>query len=306
MINLHGSEILTRVKMVLVMLPSTESKLLARWQGPFEVRRKLGPTTYEIAKSGKDGPGRILHINLLKQWVPHPDHTVQSLIVRQVEEEEELEDQYLPQPALRDVSLNHLSSQRQLEVRALFLPEVFSEYPGFTTVIGHDIELKPDAVVRRMSYRVPEHLQESLKKEVDLMLRLGIIEPSKSEWCHPVVLVPKKDGTIRFCIDFRYLNSVTKFDAYPNPRIGDLTDRLGNSKFLTTIDLSKGYWQIPLTRRSRELTAFKTPLGLFHFKVLPFGLHGAPASFQRLMDQVLRGLTFTAAYLDDIVIYSDT
>lgn len=163
-------------------------------------------------------------------------------MIRQVEEEEELDDQYLPQPALGYVGLNHLSPQRQLEVRALCLPEVFSEYPGFTTVIEHDIELKPDAVVRRMSYRVPEHLQESLKKEVDLMLRLGIIEPSKSEWCHPVVLVPKKDGTIRFCLDFHYLNSVTKFDAYPTPRIGDLTDRLGNSKFLTTIDLSKGYW----------------------------------------------------------------
>ncbi len=138
------------------------------------------------------------------------------------------------------------------------------------------------------------------------MLKLGIIEPSKSEWCHPVVLVPKKDGTIRFCIDFRYLNSVTKFDAYPTPRISDLTDRLGASKFLTTIDLSKGYWQIPLTQRSRELTAFKTSWGLFHFKVLAFGLHGAPASFQRLMDQVLQGLTFTAAYLDNIVIYSET
>ncbi len=166
--------------------------------------------------------------------------------------------------------------------------------------------LKPDAVIKRMSYRVPERLQESLKGEIDLMLRLGIIEPSKSEWCHPVVLVPKKDGSIRFCIDFRYLNSVTKFDAYPTPRISDLTDRLGTSKFLTTIDLSKGYWQIPLTQRSRELTAFKTQWGLFHFKVLAFGLHGAPASFQRLMDQVLQGLTFTAAYLDDIVIYSDT
>ncbi len=162
-----------------------------------------------------------------------------------------------------------------------------------------------DAVIKRMSYRVPERLQESLKGEIDLMLRLRIIEPSKSEGCHPVVLVPKKDGSITFCIYF-YLNSVTKFDAYQTPWIGDLTDRLGSSKFLTTIDLSKGYWQIPLTRRSRELTAFKTQWGLFHFKVLAFGLHGAPASFQRLMDQVLQGLTFTAAFLDDIVIYSDT
>lgn len=146
-------------------------------------------------------------------------------------------------------------------------------------MIEHEIVLKGDAVVKRMSYRTPEWLQASLRKEVDLMLMLGIIEPSKSEWCHPVVLVPKKDGTLRFCIDFRYLNSVSKFDCYPTPRISDLIDRLGQSKYLTTIDLAKGYWQIPLTLQSRELTAFRTPWGLFHFRVLPFGLHGAPATF---------------------------
>lgn len=123
-------------------------------------------------------------------------------------------------------------------------------------MIEHEIVLKGDAVVKRMSYRTPERLQASLRKEVDLMLTLGIIEPSKSEWCHPVVLVPKKDGTLRFCIDFRYLNSVSKFDCYPTPRISDLIDRLGQSKYLTTIDLAKGYWQIPLTLQSRELTAF--------------------------------------------------
>ncbi|XP_068073009.1 uncharacterized protein [Danio rerio] len=290
---------------VLVMLPSHESKLLAKWQGPYEIKRKLGPTTYEVALSDHAHSTRTLHINLLKEWFPRPPESSHSLMIRQVKEEDDSE-VFLPQSALGDVDLSHLSPQQQHEVREICLPEVFSEYPGFTTLIEHNIELKPDAVVRRMSYRVPERLQEALKEEVDLMLRLGIIEPSKSEWCHPVVLVPKKDGSIRFCIDFRYLNSVTKFDAYPTPRISDLTDRLGTSKFLTTIDLSKGYWQIPLTPQSRELTAFKTPWGLFHFKVLAFGLHGAPASFQRLMDQVLRGLPFTAAYLDDIVVYSDT
>lgn len=291
---------------VLIMLPSQESKLLAKWQGPFEVKRKLGPTTYEITTPGQGRSVRTLHINLLKPWIPRPDQPAQILMIKQVKEDEESDDQYLPQPAPGDVSLSHLSPQHQREVRALCLPEVFSDYPGHTTLVKHDIVLKSNAVVRRMSYRVPERLQESLKDEVELMLRLGIIEPSRSEWCHPVVLVPKKDGSIRFCIDFRYLNSVTMFDAYPTPRIDDLTERLGTSKFLTTIDLSKGYWQIPLTQRSKELTAFKTPRGLFHFKVLPFGLHGAPASFQRLMDQVLQGLSFTAAYLDDIVIYSDT
>ncbi len=245
---------------------------------PYEVKRKLGSTTYEVALSDQNCPTRTLHINLLKQWVPCPDKSAQSLMIKQVKEKEESDDQYLPQPALGEVDLGHLSPQQQQEVKDICLPGVFPEYPGYTSLIEHDIVLKPDAVVKRMSYRVPERLQESLKGEIDLMLRLGIIEPLKIEWCHPVVLVPKKDGSIRFCIDFRYLNSVTKFDAYPTPRIGDLTDRLGTSKFLTTIDISKGYWQIPLTQRSRELTAFKTQWGLFYFKVLAFGL---PASFQR-------------------------
>lgn len=99
--------------------------------------------------------------------------------------------------------------------------------------------------------------------------------------------IPKKDGSIHFCIDFRYLNSSSKFHSYPTPRIDDLIERLGKAKYLTTIDLFKGYWQVPLTQQSQELTVFRTPWGLFQFTVLPFGLHGAPATFQRLMAQVL-------------------
>lgn len=158
-----------------------------------------------------------------------------------------------------------------------------------------------------MSYRIPERLLEALRVELDEMLAMKIVEPSKSEWCSPVVLVPKKDGSLRFCIDFRYLNSVSKFDSYPASRIKDLIDRLGEANYLTTIDLAKGYWQVPLSVRSWELTTFRTPWGIHHFCKMPFGLHGAAATFQRLIDQVLSNLTdFTAAYLDDIVIYSST
>lgn len=139
------------------------------------------------------------------------------------------------------------------------------------------------------------------------MLELGVIEPSKSEWSSPIVIVPKKDNTIRVCIDFRKLNAQSRFDAYPMPRIDDLLERIGQAKYITTLDLCKGYWQVPLEEASRPYTAFRTPLGLVHFTVLPFGLHGAPATFQCLMDQVLRGCEdWSAAYLDDVVIYSTT
>lgn len=137
------------------------------------------------------------------------------------------------------------------------------------------------------------------------MLEMGIIEPSSSEWSSPVVLVPKKDGSLRFCMDFRKVNAISSFDPYPMPRIDDLIDRLGSAKYLTTLDLSKGYWQVPMSNDCKHLTAFKTPFGFYQFCYMPFGLQGAPATFQRLMDQVLKGAeTYSAAYLDDVVIHS--
>lgn len=122
-----------------------------------------------------------------------------------------------------------------------------------------------------MSYRIPECLLGPLRREIDLVLSMGIIEVSQS------VLVPKKNGTLRYCIDFRYLNTMSKFDSYPTHCIDDLIDCLGGVKYLTTIDLSRGYWQVPLAQQSCELTTFRTPWGLFQFTVMPFELNCAPA-----------------------------
>lgn len=140
-----------------------------------------------------------------------------------------------------------------------------------------------------------------------MMRELGVIEPSLSDWCSPLVIVPKKDGSFRVCIDFHKLKAQSKFDAYLMPRVDDLLERIGKAKYITTLDLCKQYWQVPLEPTSRPYTAFRTPLGLFHFTVLPFGLHGAPATFQRLMDRVLQGCEeWSAAYLDDVVIHSNS
>ena len=140
-------------------------------------------------------------------------------------------------------------------------------------------------------------------KELAEMEKEGVIEPSMSEWASPMVLVKKKDGSWRMCVDYRRLNSVSRADAYPMPRIDELIDQLGKAQYISTMDLSRGYWQVPVGAVSWDKTAFVTPQGLFQFQVMPFRLHGAPATFQQLMDQVINGLdVFAAAYLDDLVI----
>jgi len=119
------------------------------------------------------------------------------------------------------------------------------------------------------------------------MLSKKIISPSKSPWASPVVLVQKKDGSIRFCIDYRKVNAVTRKDAYPLPRVDDTFDTLAGSSWFSTLDLKSGYWQVEVNPSDREKTAFCTQQGLFEFNVMPFGLCNAPATFQRLMNLVL-------------------
>ena len=105
----------------------------------------------------------------------------------------------------------------------------------------------------------------------------GVIQLSNSEWAFPTVMVKKEDGSLRFCVDYRRLKSVVTTDVYPMPRVDELIDRLGNAKFITTLDLTRGYWQVPMEEGSRPMTAFTTPFGLYQFQMMPFGLSGAPA-----------------------------
>ncbi len=161
--------------------------------------------------------------------------------------------------------------------------------------------------VRVSPCRLPHAYREEVQSELREMLDAGIIELSKSEWAFPIVMVKKKDSGLRLCVDYRCLNSVTTVDAYSMPRIDDLIDRLGQAQYITTLDLSRGYWKVPVAEKDRPKTAFTTSMGLFQFRVMPFGLSGAPATFQRMMDTLLQGTeSFAAAYLDNLVIYSSS
>ena len=142
-----------------------------------------------------------------------------------------------------------------------------------------------------------------------MMLDAGAIRPSNSPRCNAVVLVRKKDGTLRFCIDFRRLNSLTRKDSHPLPRIGETLDCLVGSAYYSTFDLTSGFWQVPMSEESKPFTAFTLgSMGLFECERMSFGLCNAPATFQRLMQNCLGelNLTYCLIYLDDVIVYSKT
>lgn len=166
-------------------------------------------------------------------------------------------------------------------------PRVFSKTPGYTTLVEHAILTLPGKVARARWRPVPCKTWDAVDQEVREMLCLDVIEPSRSAWRSPIVLVPKPDDTIRFCMDYREVNKLATFDAYPMPQADILIGQLGQAQFLSALDLMKGYWQVPMRIQDREKTAFATPTGLFQFKHMPFGLHCAAAIFQRLVDRAL-------------------
>jgi len=187
---------------------------------------------------------------------------------------------------------------------------LFDSIRGPTPKTAHTIRVKPGTLPIKQRYR-PRNpiMQKVIDDEIRAMEAEGVIEPSTSAWSSPVVIVRKKDGKPRFCIDFRKVNSVTERDAYPLPHIVATLDKLRGAKYLSTIDLKQGYWQVPLAPESRPLTAFTVPgRGLMQFTVMPFGLHSAPATFQRLLDTILGPELepHTFVYLDDIIVISST
>ncbi|UYV61191.1 K02A2.6-like, partial [Cordylochernes scorpioides] len=194
-----------------------------------------------------------------------------------------------------------------LSFKGVFLPTM-KNANKVQNRVKHRIHTGDHPPIKQRPYRVSKREREIMQKEVDTMLERKVIQPSESPWSAPVVLVKKKDGTWRFCVDFRRLNHITKKDVYPLPRIDDVLDHLSSARYYSTMDLKTGYWQVEVDERDREKTAFVTPDGLYEFMVMPFGLCNAPATFERMMDNVLMGLKWNIClcYLDDIVVYSDT
>lgn len=177
---------------------------------------------------------------------------------------------------------------------------------GEATNVAHRIRLRHPYPIVMKPRPVTEEQKKIIKGEIDLMLQEGVIRPSHSPYAQEVVLVLKRTGDWRFCVDYRAVNKVTIPDAYPLPRISDLINSIKQSSFFTVLDLKAGYWQIPMEADSIKYTAFRCFMGLFEFCVMPFGLTNAPATFQRCMDYLFGDHRFKGilCYLDDILVHA--
>lgn len=300
---------------VLLLLPTDNNKLLLQWKGPFKIVQKMSPCDYKIDINGKV---KNFHVNMLKQYHVRKDsnvfETANSAILIDNDELNDTDDdlcfEYGSGNSLNDVNVGPLLNRNQTnELHALMCSyqSIFSEKPGRTDLISHQIELTTDTPVRTKCYPVPYMMRAEIQKELDTMLDMDIIEESDSPFAAPIVIVKKKDGTNRFCIDYRKLNKVTLFDPEPMTKPDDIYAKVQGSKFLSKIDICKGYWQIPVRQEDQVKTAFVTPeSGAFQFKRMPFGLMNSGATFNRMMRKLLKNLNNVCSYIDDILIFTNT
>jgi len=179
---------------------------------------------------------------------------------------------------------------------------------GLCDAIQHDIETDDSNPIKQLTRRPPLAARDEEDKQLDEMLETGTIKPLYSPWSSPVRMAKKKNGSFRFCIDYRQLNAVTEKDAYPVPHVKNALDSFHGAKYFAIIDLLSGYWQIGMTERAKQCSAFCTKRGLFQWTRIPFGLTNAPSTFCRLMKNIFHDLLYNICicYLDDINVYAAT
>lgn len=315
---------------VLLLLPTSNNKLLAEWKGPYEIVEQVSPVDYRVKLNRQTS--KVFHINMMKQWFerqeekdserissveinPENTQTVKNIACLLSSQEDieysEMENPLLiPQESVNDVHINESLSEKQKEQLLIMCKgyeDVLTDIPGRTTLIEHTVTLKSDRPIYKKPYIMPYAIRKQVEDEVKSMLSANLIEKSNSAYGAPIVVVQKKDKSIRICIDYRGLNDITVFDPQPMPKIDDIFNKLGQAKFISKIDCTKGYWQIPLEQKAKEKSAFVTPFGHYQFNVMPFGMVNSGATFVRLMKMILEGLEdFSDAFIDDVIIFSSS
>lgn len=298
---------------------------MATGKTKFMKKRELGVAATLVKRHGHTVPVRVLNPSFRKKFVgigdivasyqaveildnvkPEICRSVKSTDSESLPLTQELEELY-------ERCIEGLNPTEQEQLRKLLedYSDVFAAEGkplGRTNLVQHKIHTGDHCPIKQRPRRAPLGQEDVIQRELDSMLEQGVITPSNSPWASPVVLVKKKDGSVRFCIDYRRLNDITEKDAYPLPRVDDNLDALAGARLFSTLDLASGYWQVEMHPEDREKTAFCTRYGLYQWRVMPFGLCNAPSTFERLMERVLRGLQWKVAllYLDDVIVFSST
>ena len=288
---------LTEGDLVLCRVPGMTKKLRESWHGPYQVVKAMNRVDYKV-KLGK-GRTKVLHINNLKKFYPRGEEVLRLTVVA-----EDCEEGEATGTRLRD-KCEEFDSEEVEKLKVEF-PEVFSDVPGKTKVVKLTIRTGEAEPIASHPHRVPDKLKDGVRVEIMKLVEEGIVVPSSSPWASPIVPVPKADGTVRICIDYRRLNEVTQGDPFYMVTLEEILERVGNSKVMSKLDLAKGFYQVEVDSKSREKTAFVCPFGKYEFTRMPFGLKNAPALFQRCMEVVLQKCYgCSAPYIDDVLVFSE-
>lgn len=297
---------------VLILQPSSTHKLLNTWIGPATIVELTRQHSAKVEL--EDGSIRELHFNKLRPYVSRAQHI--GLIF---DEDKDFGDVHcaptdrvvcssndIAEHIEQAISTLQTVQRRELSRVLCRYLDVFNAQLGRARVEGHTVQVTPDCAPKRLRpYRVPIALQNEVDRQIHELLQTGLIEESSSEWAHPVVCVSKKDGSVRLCVDYRLLNKFTVADAYPMQCSHDLLYEMGAAQYITVLDLTKGYWQIPMKEDAKSYTAFVTHAGHYQWKVLPFGMKNAGSTFQKVMDRILSPhRQYCRAYIDDVGIFS--
>lgn len=201
-----------------------------------------------------------------------------------------------------------LTAEQTAEVKRLVsrFKDVFTDVPGTSTKGRCELKLTTDEPICSKQYPIPYYTRADVQNELKEMLKMGVVEPTKSRYNSPILLVKKKDGKIRFCIDFRKINACIEKDPGTSNQAKDIFAKVGDAKFLSRLDLSRGYWQIPLAKDSREKTAFQVDGKQYQFTRMPFGITTASFVFTRTMNDVLNGIKGASSYIDDILVHTNS
>ena len=258
---------------------------------PFIIRvANMSDTPRTLSKNQVLGLAELAPATVLTITFPDDDHHGPTSTMTKTESQGPENSNSSTDPTVDNINLSHVQPEMQPRVRTLLkkYEGLFDGTLGEINITEHRIQLKDDAApVHAQPYRAGPSAREFEHTEIKKMLDQKVIEPAQSEWASPVVIAPKKDGSLRFCVDHRKLNDLTVKDSYPLRRMDECLNTLGNAKVFTTLDANSGYWQVPVAEEDRPKTAFTCHAGCYKYRRMPFGLCNAPATFQRTVDIIL-------------------